>query len=149
MIQIREAKPGDQKEIYLLIKELAHYEEEPEEVINSEVELYNHLFEEKICHALVAEKNNEIIGFALYYMSYSTWKGKCLYLEDLYVKENIRKQGVGSQLYNAVIEVAKSNKVRRMDWQVLDWNQPAIDFYVKHNAQLDNHWINGRLTFEY
>lgn len=149
MIQIREAKPGDQKEIYLLIKELAHYEEEPEEVINSEVELYNHLFEEKICHALVAEKNNEIIGFALYYMSYSTWKGKCLYLEDFYVKENTRKEGVGSQLYNAVIEVAKSNKVRRMDWQVLDWNQPAIDFYVKHNAQLDTHWINGRLTFEY
>lgn len=149
MIQIREAKPGDQKEIYLLIKELALYEKEPEEVINSEVELYNHLFEEKICHALVAEKNNEIIGFALYYMSYSTWKGKCLYLEDFYVKENTRKEGVGSQLYNAVIEVAKSNKVRRMDWQVLDWNQPAIDFYVKHNAQLDNHWINGRLTFEY
>ena len=111
MIQIREAKPGDQKEIYLLIQELALYEKEPEEVINSEVELYNHLFEEKICHALVAEKNNEIIGFALYYMSYSTWKGKCLYLEDFYVKENIRKEGVGSQLYNAVIEVAKSNKV--------------------------------------
>ena len=149
MIQIREAKPGDQRKIYSLIKELALYEKEPEEVINSEKELYNHLFKEKICHALVAEKNNEIIGFALYYMSYSTWKGKCLYLEDFYVKENTRKEGVGSQLYNAVIEVAKSKKVRRMDWQVLDWNQPAIDFYVKHNAKLDNHWINGRLTFEY
>ncbi len=149
MILIREAKPGDEKDIFSMIKELALYEKEPDEVVNNEQELCNHLFHEKICHAIVAEKKNEIIGFALYYMSYSTWKGHCLYLEDFYVKENARQQGVGSKLYNAVIDIAKLKKVRRMDWQVLDWNKPAIDFYVKHSAELDGHWINGRLNFKY
>ena len=90
MILIRKAKPGDEQDILLLIKELAVYEKEPDSVENTAEEIHCHLFDERICEAFVAEKKNEIIGFALYYTSYSTWKGKCLYLEDLYVKSEMR-----------------------------------------------------------
>ena len=148
MIQVREAKPGDEQDILLLIKELAVYEKEPDAVENTEEEIRAHLFEESICHALVAELQNEIIGFTLYYTSYSTWKGKCVYLEDLYVKESYRNMGAGTILFEHVISVAKSVKARRLDWQVYDWNKPAIDFYKKHNASIDGQWLNGRLEFD-
>jgi len=81
---------------------------------------------------------------AFYYYKYSTWKGSCLYLEDLVVREAFRKEGVGSKLFEAIIRVAKLKKVKRMEWQVLDWNEPAINFYNKYNAELDPEWINGR-----
>ena len=95
MILIRSAEPGDEKDILFLIKELAVYEKEPDAVENTADDIRSHLFDERICEAIVAVQKNEIIGFALYYNSYSTWKGKCLYLEDLYVKPEMRRSGVG------------------------------------------------------
>jgi GNAT superfamily N-acetyltransferase len=145
---IRKALPGDEKAIHALIVELAIYEKEPDAVVNTVEELGKHLFEEKICDAFVAELDGLVVGFALFYTSYSTWKGKCLYLEDFYVSESHRSKGFGSKLFEAVVEEAKDQKVRRMDWQVLDWNTPAIDFYKYKKAELDPEWINGRFSFD-
>lgn len=145
---IRAAKRGDEIGIHALICELAAYEREPDAVVNTIEELGMHLFEEQICSALVAEENNQIVGFALWYTSYSTWKGKCLYLEDFYVLPEFRKTGIGNQLFDAVVAIAKASGVRRMDWQVLEWNELALSFYRKKEAILDPEWINGRLFFE-
>lgn len=146
---IRKAQKGDEFAILDLIKELAAFEKEPDAVINTAEKLREDLFVNNYCEALVvADTNGKIIAFALFYTSYSTWKGPCLYLEDLYVRKEHRRSGVGSQLFEEVCNIAKSRKVARMDWQVLDWNQPAIDFYKKYNAVLDPEWINGRLFFE-
>ena len=147
MILIREAKPKDISAVLQLIRELADFEREPKAVVNTESELHQHIFKDKICNAIVADDNNEIIGFALYYNSYSTWKGKCLYLEDLYVQEARRKHGIGALLFEKIISIAKYQKVRRLEWLVLDWNQPAIQFYKKYEANLDNSWVNGKIEF--
>lgn len=144
---IRHAQKGDEHAIMRLIQALALYEKAPDEVVNTAEELAIHLFEENICSALVAEVNNEIVGFALWYTSYSTWKGKCLYLEDFYVLPEFRTLGIGSKLFDEVVRIAKEAKVRRMDWQVLEWNTLALDFYTKKEAILDPEWINGRLFF--
>lgn len=144
---IREAVPGDENDILLLIQALAEYENAPDEVVNTATSLRAHLFEEKICTALVAEIAGKIVGFALWYISYSTWKGKCLYLEDIFVLPEYRSLRIGSRLFDEVVGIAKSSGVKRMDWQVLEWNQPAIDFYKRKQALLDSEWINGRLFF--
>ena len=147
MIIIREVKPQDISSVLELIRELAEFEHEPKAVVNTNSELNQHIFKDKICNAIVAEDKNEIIGFALYYNSYSTWKGKCLYLEDLYVQEAKRKHGVGALLFEKIISIAKDQKVRRLEWLVLDWNHPAIKFYKKYGAKLDNTWMNGKIEF--
>lgn len=147
-MQIREALPGDEQAIFELIYALAVYEKAQEQVINSPAQLRIDLFEDPICSAFVAEDKGQIIGFALYYISYSTWKGRCLYLEDFFVIPEKRKQGIGEKLFHVIIDKAKELGVKRMDWQVLEWNQPALDFYKKHQALLDGEWINGRFFFE-
>lgn len=147
MISIRKAIPGDEQSIFRLINELALYEKAPEQVTNTAEQLAIDLFKDEICEAIVATNNNEILGFALYYISYSTWKGRCLYLEDFYVQENHRNCGAGGMLFDKVIEIAKEMGVKRMDWQVLEWNQLALDFYKKRNSILDSEWVNGRLFF--
>ncbi len=144
---IREAERKDAVAILGLIKELAAYEKEPDAVIVTPAQLENDLFNEQICHALVVEVAGEIIGFALYYFAYSTWKGKCLYLEDFYLKPESRRAGWGLKLFQKVKNVAIQEQVKRMDWQVLEWNTPAIEFYKKVGATLDPTWINGRLFF--
>ena len=88
------------------------------------------------------------MGIAVYYYKYSTWKGKCLFLEDIIVTESERKNGYGKLLFNEVVKVAKAKKVRRMEWQVLDWNKAAREFYKKYQANLDGEWINCKLTFD-
>lgn len=148
MFAIRGAQKGDEMAIMQLIKALALYEKAPEQVSNTAEELGNHLFEERICDALVVEIDERIVGFALFYTNYSTWKGKCLYLEDFFVLPEFRRDGIGSKLFDAVVQVAHERGVRRMDWQVLEWNEPALNFYRKQNAVLDSEWINGRLFFE-
>jgi GNAT superfamily N-acetyltransferase len=145
---IRTAIPGDEHAIMSLIHALALYEKAPEQVKNTAGDLAIHLFEEKICDALVVEHNDTIIGFALFYTNYSTWKGKCLYLEDFFILPEYRRDGIGSQLFDRVVDIAKERKVRRMDWQVLEWNEPALSFYSKKMATLDPEWINGRLFFD-
>lgn len=146
-MQIRPAKKGDENAIMALIHALADFEKAPEQVVNTPEDLSRHLFEEHICEALVVEIDSKIIGFALYYTNYSTWKGKCLYLEDFYVLPEYRGTGIGSLLFDAVVEIAKESGVKRMDWQVLEWNESAISFYKKKNAVLDTEWVNGRLFF--
>ncbi len=147
MVKIRFAQRGDEKAIYELIVGLAIFEHAESEVVNTPENLAKDLFEEKICHAYVAEVGGEIVGFALWYTSYSTWKGPCLYLEDFYVHPDFRNQKIGSILFDKVVEIAKSSGVKRMDWQVLDWNENAIEFYKRKNAVLDEEWLNGRLFF--
>jgi GNAT superfamily N-acetyltransferase len=145
---IRQAKRGDETEIFNLIYALAVYENAPEQVTNTPRQLAIDLFEDKICSAIVAEEENQIVGFSLYYISYSTWKGKCLYLEDFFVVPEKRKTGIGELLFKKTVEIAKEMGVRRMDWQVLEWNEPALNFYRKHDSILDPEWVNGRLFFD-
>ena len=97
----------------------------------------------------VADTGSEgIIGIALYYVKYSTWKGRCIFLEDIIVTEKHRQKGIGRLLFDEVARVARDLKVKRLEWQVLDWNEPAIRFYKKLNAVLDPEWINCKLTGE-
>jgi ribosomal protein S18 acetylase RimI-like enzyme len=145
---IRIAKRSDVPAIFTLIQELALYEKAPEQVTNTMEQLAVDLFDDSLCEAIVAEFNSEIVGFALYYTSYSTWKGACLYLEDFYVKEAVRNLGIGQLLFDEIVLIAKAKNVKRMDWQVLEWNEPAIRFYEKQQALLDPEWLNGRMFFE-
>lgn len=148
MIAIREANRSDVRVILELIKGLADYEKAPDEVTNTIESLEADIFDKHLCEAIVAEEDGVVIGFALYYTSYSTWKGPCIYLEDLYVLPEKRNLKVGSKLFDAVVEIAKNREVQRMDWQVLEWNQLAIDFYNRKGAILDPEWLNGRLFFD-
>jgi GNAT superfamily N-acetyltransferase len=144
-INIRKAKPQDMTAVHMLIKELAAYERAPNEVINTVENLERDGFgPDKIFDCFIAENERGVVGFALYYTGYSTWKGRTLYLEDILVNESHRGKGIGALLFEAVMAEAKNRGVKRMDWQVLDWNEPAIQFYKKYNAKLDNEWINGR-----
>lgn len=146
-LHIRSAHSGDEHAIMGLIHELAEYEKAPEQVINTAEQLGRDLFEDGICSCLVLEKEGKIIGMALYYISYSTWKGRCLYLEDFYIQPKHRRSGGGKLLFDALLEEANRLNVKRMDWQVLEWNEPAIRFYEKIGAELDPEWLNGRLYF--
>jgi len=146
MIKIRKGIKSDLPFVLDLIKELADYENELSEVDISLRQLETDGFDEKsIFEFIVAEKNNKIIGMALYYIKYSTWKGKCLFLEDLIVNKKHRRSGVGSSLFEAIINTAKKTNMKRVMWQVLDWNQPAINFYKKYNAHINNNWLDGKL----
>ena len=130
-----------------LVKELAAYEKAPNEVEVTLEEMTEWGFgADKQFDFFVALENNVIVGLALYYYKYSTWKGKCLFLEDIIVTEQQRGKGLGKLLFDKVVQVSKEQKVRRMEWQVLDWNMPAIEFYKKYNATLDGEWVNCKLT---
>lgn len=145
---IRIGTVNDLPQVLNLIKDLAAFENEPYEVEVTIAEMQNWGFgKDKIYDFFVIEIDNIIIGLALYYFKYSTWKGKCLFLEDIIVKENVRNKGYGKKLFNAVVEVAKNTGVKRMEWQVLDWNKNAIEFYNKYQANLDSKWINCKLNY--
>jgi GNAT superfamily N-acetyltransferase len=147
---IRSAKRGDEQAIIGLIRELAEYERAPDAVINTAEKLAVDLFEDEVCFAYVVEnEESRVVGFALYYLSYSTWKGRSLYLEDFYVQPAARRGGIGQHLFDKIVARAKELKVRRMDWQVLEWNELALSFYRKQNAILDSEWVNGRLFFDF
>lgn len=141
---IRKAIQSDCKQILTLVKELAVYEKAPDEVTVSLEQFENSGFgENKVWWAFVAEEADTIVGFALYYIRFSTWKGKRMYLEDFVVTENCRGKGVGKLLFDALIEEAKEKNFDAIVWQVLDWNKPAINFYKKYNATFDGEWLNG------
>lgn len=147
-IQIRKGEQKDMPKVLELIKELAIYEKAPDEVETTVEELTEDGFgKNPVFDVIVAEIENEVVGFALFYTSYSTWKGKALYLEDFIVNKPYRKHGIGKLLFDEVVKVAKERQVRRMEWQVLDWNEPAINFYKKYKASLDGEWLNGRLFY--
>ncbi len=138
---IRDAVEQDMTQVLDLIRELAAFEKEPDAVEVSVDELIKEGFgPTPLFHCFVAEVNNEIVGIALIYYRFSTWKGRSVHLEDLIVKESMRGTGLGSALYAEVMKYAKSKGVRRVEWVVLDWNRKAIDFYEKSGAKLLKDW---------
>jgi GNAT superfamily N-acetyltransferase len=148
-IELRKATENDLPEILSLITELAGYEKAPHEVTVTIDELRDDGFGLKpVFEVMLAETEGKIAGMAFYFLSYSTWKGRCLYLEDIIVKEMYRRQGIGTMLFEAVVRKAHELKAKRLMWQVLDWNKPAMDFYKRYNATFDPEWVNGKLTQE-
>lgn len=148
-IQIRKGGKTDLPQVLALIKELAEYEKAPDEVIVTIQQMEEDGFgDNPIFHFFVAESSNKIIGISLYYIKYSTWKGKCIFLEDIIVTEQFRKSGIGKKLFDEVVKVAMEMKVKRLEWQVLEWNEPAINFYKKLNSNFDPEWLNCKLNEE-
>jgi len=146
-VVIRPAVVNDMNAVFDLIMELAVYEHAPNEVTNTVEQLIEDGFGERpLFECLVATVNDRVIGFALAYVSYSTWKGKCLYLEDFLVTEEYRRKGIGLLLFKQLHKIAVTGNYKRFHWQVLDWNDPAIQFYKKYKAELDETWINCRLV---
>lgn len=145
-IHIRRAEKKDCARMMELVRELALYEKAPEQVT---VTLEH--FEESgfgpnpVWWAFVAETNGVITGLALYYIRYSTWKGSRMFLEDIIVTESARGQGIGKLLFDRLITEAKERKLNGIVWQVLEWNEPAINFYKKYNAKFDPEWWNASI----
>jgi GNAT superfamily N-acetyltransferase len=138
---IRKATEKDMPYVLELIQELATFEKEPDAVVVTVADLVRDGFSEHpLFHCYVAEKENTIIGMALFYYRYSTWKGKTIHLEDLIVKADQRGTGAGFALYKEIIKQGKKDKVRRIEWNVLDWNTPAIAFYEKSGAKVLEDW---------
>jgi GNAT superfamily N-acetyltransferase len=138
---IRKGNPEDMEAVLGLIQELAAFENEPEAVLITVEDLIRDGFGPvPLFHVFVAEVEKQIMGIALYYYRYSTWKGKTIHLEDLVVKDKMRGTGLGYALYSEIIKQGKKDKVRRVEWNVLDWNTPAIEFYEKSGAKILDDW---------
>lgn len=148
-VLIRKAVLEDCTRMMELVHELAVYEKAPEQVTVD----FDHFVEsgfgaQPVWWAFVAEVDGKVEGLALYYIRYSTWKGQRMYLEDILVTEKMRGQGIGKLLFDRLIEEAQQKKFSGMMWQVLDWNEPAINFYKKYpEARFDGEWINCSLNF--
>ena len=144
---VRFAKEEDIPFVHALIQELAAYEKAPEEVTNTVEDMLRDGFgAQPVFRCQVAETDGKITGMAIYFVKYSTWKGKGVYLDDIVVTESMRRLGIGKLLFDAVMKDAKAIGAKQLHWQVLDWNSPAIEFYKKYNADLDGEWINCKLT---
>jgi GNAT superfamily N-acetyltransferase len=140
-MKIRKGKKEDMRGVLALIQELAVFEKEPDAVLITEEDLVRDGFgENPLFQVFVAEVDNDIVGIALFYYRYSTWKGKTIHLEDLVVRDSMRGTGLGYALYSEIIKQAKKDKVRRIDWNVLDWNTAAIEFYKKSGANVLDEW---------
>ncbi len=146
-ISIRKATTKDLPAIHQLVRELAIYEEAETEFIAT-LKDYEKDFDDAVFSSFVAENEGKIIGMTIYYMTYSTWKGKMLYLEDFVVNEAFRKKGIGQMLFDAFLKEAQHLGARLVKWQVLDWNKPAIRFYEKNGATIEKEWWNGKIYFQ-
>jgi GNAT superfamily N-acetyltransferase len=147
-ILIRKAERKDCARLLELIQDLAEFEEAPQEVTVTLSHFVESGFGEKpVWWAFVAEVDGVVEAFALYYIRDSTWKGQRMYLEDILVTGKMRGKNIGTLLFNRLIEEAKEKKLHGMVWQVLNWNKPAIAFYKKYDADLDDDWINCSITF--
>lgn len=145
-INIRRAVKEDCPRLLELIQELAEYEKAPNDVtVTLEHFIESGFGEKPVWWAFVAEVDRIVQGFALYYVRYSTWKGQAMYLEDIIITESMRGKKLGRLLFDHLIEEAKEKKWTRIIWQVLDWNEPAINFYKKYNATFDGEWVNCSL----
>jgi GNAT superfamily N-acetyltransferase len=138
---IRKGQKEDMPAVLDLIKDLAIFEKEPDAVVVTIDDLVRDGFSDiPLFYTFIAEVEGKIIGMALYYYRFSTWKGKTIHLEDLIVKEKSRGTGAGYALYSEIMKQGKKDNVRRIEWNVLDWNTPAIDFYNKSGAKLLEDW---------
>ncbi|MDO7884774.1 GNAT family N-acetyltransferase [Hymenobacter cheonanensis] len=144
---LRRGQEADLPRVLALIQELAVYEREPDAVTNT-LDMMRHdgFGPAPIFGFFVLESAGDLIGLALFYTAYSTWKGRMLYLEDLVVTEAARRGGYGRLLFDAVVAEARRTGAQRMKWQVLDWNEPAIAFYKKLGANIEGEWLNGNLS---
>jgi len=146
---LRRGQETDLPRVLALIRELAVYERAPEAVTNTLAMMRRDGFgPEPIFGFFVLESGDDLVGLALFYTAYSTWKGRMLYLEDLVVTEAARRGGYGRRLFDAVVAEAQRTGAQRMKWQVLDWNEPAIGFYKKLGATIETEWLNGNLSAE-
>ena len=144
---IRRGNKSDLSDVLNLIKELADFENAKDQVTITLEDLQRDGFgEHPFYWFLVAEQNNKIIGLSFYWIRYSTWKGKFLFLEDFVIKKEYKRQGIGSKLFEETIKVCEELNLNGMTWQVLDWNIPAINFYKKYNSDISKDWLNGKLT---
>lgn len=140
---------GTQKDLsgaLFLVKELAEFEKEPD-AVTADLKTYEKLYSEGLFNFAVAFVNTEIVGVAIYYDSFSTWKGKMYYLEDLIVTAKFRNQGIGQHLFDHFILDAKKRGAKLVKWQVLQWNSNAIRFYLRNKAKIQKGWHNGLLYF--
>ena len=145
---IRPGKKSDIPQVFNLIKELAEYEKALDKVSNTVEKLEEDGFGPNPVYELfVAEIENNIVGIALTYYRFSTWRGKVMYLEDLIVKEHMRRKGIGKKLFDMVLDHAKVTSCVGLSLQVLDWNDLGINFYKKYNMEFDDEWINCYLEF--
>ena len=147
-IAIRDATPSDAAAIHALIVELAIYEKAEHEVISSVADIENSLFGEGTpARGLICEGDGQIIGYAIYFLSYSTWLGrKGMYLEDLYISLAHRGEGAGKRLLRHLARIASDSGCGRLEWSVLDWNEPAIRFYESIGARAQSEWVRYRLA---
>ncbi|MFM7016311.1 MAG: N-acetyltransferase family protein [Bacteroidota bacterium] len=144
---VRFATKEDIPSVHSLIQELADYEKAPQEVTNTVEDMIRDGFgEQPVFRCLVADTDGTITGIAIYFIKYSTWKGKGIYLDDIVVTSSMRRKGIGKLLFDAVVADARRLNAKQLHWQVLDWNTPAIEFYKKYHAEMDNEWINCKLT---
>ena len=146
-IIIRAGVKSDLPQIHDLIKELALFEKAPEQVITTVETMERDGFgNTPLFNFIVAEVNGKIVGMALYFVKYSTWRGKGLYLDDLIVTESYRGKGIGNQLLSAYMDEGKRQNATQLHWQVLDWNTPAIDFYKKIGARIEAEWWDCKIN---
>lgn len=145
-VAIRKATERDMLAIHQLVCELAEYEKGLH-LVSTTIDSYISDFRDHKFDAFVAESEGGIVGMALYYPAFSTWRGNMLYLEDFIVKESERGKGTGALLFDAFMEEAKKQKVALVKWQVLKWNDPAINFYKKYNTHFDDEWFDGKIYF--
>lgn len=141
---IRKASENDIPDIHRLVRELAEYERGLNKVTTT-TESYLLDFKEQVFDAFVAELDGRVVGMALYFLVFSTWRGRMLYLEDFVVEETQRGSGIGKLLFDAFMEEAKNQKVALVKWQVLEWNEPAINFYKKYDTDFDGEWVDCKI----
>jgi len=145
-VLIRPATEADMPAVHALMFELAVYEKSPESV-EATVEEYRTDFRNGLFESLVAEMDGRVVGMTLFFMAYSSWRGKMLYLDDFVVQEAYRRYGVGQRLFDAFLEEGRRRGCRLVKWQVLDWNEPALQFYYKNEAIIEKEWWNGKIMF--
>ncbi|ELY3467731.1 GNAT family N-acetyltransferase [Cronobacter universalis] len=148
--KIRAARPEDATAIYEMIYELAVYEKAPQEVVTTPDEIRETLFgADSKTEALICEIDDKPVGYAVFFTSYSTWLGRNgIYMEDLYVSPEYRGKGAGRGLLKHIAQCAVQRQCGRLEWSVLDWNQPAIDFYLSIGAAAQSEWVRYRLDGE-
>ena len=147
MVNILKAVRDDIPAIHQLVVALAEYEQEPDAVVST-LDEYYHAFDKELIKGYVAKTDPKVVGMAIWYETFSTWKGVTLYLEDFFVLPEYRGLGVGKQLFDYFLKEARDMGCRQVKWQVLDWNEPALIFYEKNGAVIEKGWWNGKIYFD-